>query len=120
MPAVGAAIATIWPVAIEAAPLIAATAGVYAVTKGRSQTKRAEKLAQSQFEAQERQAGEYFDLNREQMAMQARANEIKTLVDVISERGTPAPKVFTLPPAKTQSPIDKINSVIGQLFSRAA
>ena len=72
---------------------------------------------------QEKQAGEYYQLQQQQMELQSQAWNIQTLADLIDrKRGQPAatPQIITTPPAKQYSAIDQINNAIGRIFNRAA
>lgn len=82
------------------------------------QAEQERKLKEKLFQ-QELQAGEYFEeLKAEQMALQAQAANISTLANLIASRKEqqPQPRVFTVPPAKEYSAIDRINQAIGDLF----
>jgi len=111
--------------AVAAAPVVAAGAGVYAVVEGRRQAKKAQsaadEFAQREWETQERQAGEYFDLTQKQMTLQAQTSNIKTLVDLIRRKSGQAaePRIYTLPKTETLTPVAQINQAIDRLFRAA-
>ena len=74
MPPVAAAAAAIGPALSGAVGAIGAATGVYSVVEGARRAKKAEsaaeEFAQRQWELQERQAGEHFDLSEKQMKLQ--------------------------------------------------
>jgi len=119
MPVVGAAIIALGTAAVAAAPAIGAAVGVYSIVEGQRRAKKAEsaaeKQAQLEWEMQERQAGEYFDLTKKQMELQSQGSQINTLASLIAGTKQPAePQIFTLPAAKTYSPVEQINRAIDQ------
>ncbi|MHC4397818.1 MAG: hypothetical protein ACYS1A_19410 [Planctomycetota bacterium] len=129
MPPVGAAIAGLAKAAIAIAPVAAVGVGVHGITESRSQAKKARsvakkqtgiqaELAREQMEMQEWQAGEYYDISEKQMELQAQQQNIKTLATLIEQKqkDQPGPKVFTLPAAKTTTPVQDINRAIQNLF----
>ncbi len=80
---------------------------------------QAEKMQAAELQAREFQAGEYYDLSEKQMELQSQAANIKTLADLIERTSEPAgTQVFTLPPAKTYSPVMRINMAIHEVFTR--
>ena len=89
------------------------TSMIIANQQGKSAEKSAKKLRQQQA-AQAASAGEYWeDLNEKQMVLQSQENQIRLLSDVITSRDEPKPpQVFTLPPAKTYTVTERLNSVI--------
>ncbi len=119
------AVGALWPVAVAAAPVAGAAAGVYAVVEGQRRAKKAEsaaeELAQQQWAATERRAGEHFDLTAEQMELQAQQANIMTLADVLTSkpRTSPTPQMFTIPPAKTYGAFDRINQAIADILRAA-
>ena len=121
-----AALGALWPVAVAAAPVAGAAAGVYAVVEGQRRAKKAEsaaeEMAQQQWAATERRAGEHFDLTTEQMELQAQQANIMTLADVLTSKpkaAAPAPQMFTIPPAKSYGAFDRINQAIDDLVRAA-
>ncbi len=76
--------------------------------------REAQAAAEKKREAQAASAGEYWnELNREQMLLQSQENQIRLLSDVITSRDRQEPpQVFTLPPAKTYTVTERLNSVI--------
>lgn len=74
------------------------------------------KLASRQLEQKGQYAGEYLQLTKRQMEMQSEQRQIDTLADLIAAKSDKPRQVFTLPPAKEHSAIDKINMAIGQML----
>ncbi len=107
-------------------PVIVAALGAGAIIyQTETQKKEASKQRKSQRSAQasaqkfETMAGEHWEeLNKEQMELQSQQQQIMLLSDIIKKEQEPAPQVVTLPPAKTYSPIDRINIEIGKMFVR--
>lgn len=128
MPGFGAFLTAIGGAAVAAAPVAGAAAGVYSVVEGRRQAKKAEsaaeEYAQREYEMQERQAGEYFDLTKEQMRLQTQAKDIVLLSDIFKsqqQKQEPEPQpatqqVLTLPAATTYTPAQQINMAIDRMF----
>lgn len=125
MPGVGAFLMAIGGAAVAAAPVAGAAAGVYSIVEGRRQAKKAtsaaEKYAQQEYESQQRQAGEYFDITREQMRLQTRAKDLFLLSDIYKsqrqvEEQAQQVQVLTLPAAKTYTPAQEINIAIDRMF----
>lgn len=122
-----AALGALWPVAVAAAPVAGAAAGVYAVIEGERRAKKAESaaeaMAQKQWESMERRAGEHFDLTAEQMELQAQQANIMTLADVLTSKPrvspAPAPQMFTIPPAKAYGAFGRINQAIDDIVRAA-
>ncbi|MBA7627352.1 hypothetical protein ES703_34814 [subsurface metagenome] len=125
----GQLISYIGGLAGKAAPIAAAGAQAYqsiaSIEEQKQARKAAEKIAErkeqlgrQQIAAYERQAGEYYELTREQMEMQAQASQITTLADLITQRETKpaAQKVVTLPQRVELGPIEQINQAIDQLL----
>ena len=113
--------------AAAAAPAVGAAVGVYSVVEQQrarktaaSAAERAAALRQQELELKEKQAGEYFEISGRQMELQAQAGQISTLANLIEKAKEPAgPKIFTLPPAKEYSALERINMAIGDLLLRA-
>jgi len=116
------------PPVIVAAALTAGTV-IYTTHQQKKASEKATKAAERQAEkernfreqqgTQELQAGEYFEeLNVKQMELQAQTSNIITLANLIAslKEQQPAPKVFTLPAAKTYSPAQQINQAIDRLL----
>jgi len=62
-------------------------------------------------------AGEHWEtLSREEMVLQSQAHQMNTLVDLISAEQEPATQILTLPPAKTEAPLDRLNQAIDDLI----
>lgn len=109
------------------------TAGAvtYSAVAGHQESKAAREQAKKEAEKQrklqeqlfnkELEAGEYFeDLQMQQMELQAQSSNINTLANLIASRkeAQPGPQVFTLPAAKTEDPLTRINKAIGELIRR--
>lgn len=106
--------------AAAAAPAIGAGVGVYSTIEAGRAAKAAESKQEDYLAAQERQAGEYYNLTRQEMELQSQASQIKTLANLIQSRRQPAePKIFTLPAAKTYGPVERINRGISDLLKVA-
>jgi len=110
--------------AITAAAIAGGGAAVYSAVEQKKAADEAAKKQEEWYEFQERQAGEYMDLNREQMELQAQYANIKTLADAITEQRTEPRPVYTLPPAKSYDfaqnvnrAVDSVNSYIDNIFS---
>ena len=110
--------------------LIAGGTTAIAMTAQRKQEKKAEKRAkQEKAEAMAKmqqqegiamQSGEYWDaINREQMELQSQENQMVLLMDIIKDKQKPPAQVYMLPPAKTYTPVQKINLALDQFFRRA-
>ncbi len=83
--------------------------------KARSDIKK-QRAAQVQREAM---AGEHFEeLNRAQMELQSQQNQITLLSDIITSKRASPPQVFTLPPAKTYTLAERLNSAIDDFLKR--
>ncbi len=86
--------------------------------------KRQKKQIQAAQAAQAKQlgfetlAGEHWEtLSKEQMILQSQAHQMNTLVDLISAEQEPAAtQILTLPPAKTEAPLDRLNQAIDDLI----
>ena len=76
--------------------------------------REAQAAAEKKTAAQAASAGEYWEqLNEKQMLLQSQENQIRLLSDVITSRDQQKPpQVFTLPPAKTYTVTERLNSVI--------
>lgn len=110
------------------APAIGAGVGVFGLaeqSKARkaaagaaaSAAERAVAIRQEELEFAEKQAGEYYQITSKQMELQAQAAQIDTLANVLTRTRQPAaPRIVTLPAAKTYSPIESINRAIGNLL----
>jgi len=62
-------------------------------------------------------AGEHWEtLTREQMVLQSQAHQMNTLADLITVEQGPAMQILTLPPAKTESPLNRLNQAIDDLL----
>jgi len=96
----------------------------YSIYQGYSQSKeakeasdKAERLRREEYARQERMAGEYYDLSKKQMELQAQGQNIQTLATLIDRTRQPAePNVFYMPPAKTYSPWERINKAIYEVL----
>jgi hypothetical protein len=120
------------PQAYVVATAMAVTAGAvaYSAIKSHKETKAASKAAKEEAEKQrkwqeemaqkELEAGEYFEqLNMKQMELQAQSANISTLANLIAEQKKTASlpqQVFTLPAAKTSTPMERINQAIHEIF----
>ncbi len=125
MPEIVAFATAIAPVAAVAGAGVAVYTAVESkrqAKKARSQAKKQAgmqaELAREQLEQVEWQAGEYYDISRKQMELQAQAHNIETLATLIERRSAakPAARVYTLPVAKTYTPAQQINIAIDKLF----
>lgn len=76
----------------------------------------AEQQTKKQVELREREIGEYAELTEAQMKLQAGATTISTLANLITERESPAPQVFTLPAAKTYTRVEQLNMAIDKFL----
>ena len=120
MPQVAAVASAVVGAVVSAAPAIGAGVGIYSTVEAGRRAKAAEKQAKDQLAVSERQAGEYYNLTRQEMELQSQASQIKTLANLIAQRRQPAePTVFTLPAAKTYNPITKINQGIAEFLKVA-
>lgn len=101
---------------------VTAGAVVYQTETAKKEASKARKKQEAATSAQrqfETEAGEHWEeLNREQMELQSQQHSIELLSDIIKREQDPPPQIATLPPAKTYSPIDRINIEIGKLFVR--
>ena len=72
--------------------------------------------------AGERQAGEYYNVTRQQMALQAQENQIVTLANVIAQQRSTGPTVYTTGPAtiEKRTAIEELNWKIHQILGKAA
>ena len=102
--------------------LVAAAIGTAAYSaeqqkkEAKRQIKAAEKAQAKQFQF-ETEAGEHWEeLNLQQMELQSQSHQIQLLANLIEKQSQPEPAVFTLPAAKTYSPVDRINQAIDELF----
>ena len=108
------------PVVIAAG--VAAGAVIYQTETQKKEAQKARKKQEAAVAVEyafQTEAGEHWEeLGREQMELQSQQHSIQLLSDIIKKEQEPAPQVVTLPPAKTYSPIDRINIEIGKLFVR--
>jgi len=125
MPGVGAFLTAVGGAAVAAAPAVGAATGVYSMVEGKRQAKKAEsaaeEYAQREYEFQERQACEYFDLTREQMRLQTQTKDIMLLGDIFKsqqqqQQQMQQPQILTLPVATTYTPAQEINRAIDKIF----
>ena len=125
MAVIGAFLTAIGGAAAVAAPVVGAGVGIYSLVEGKRQAKKAEsaaeQYAQQEYETQERQAGEYFDITREQMRLQAQAKDIVLLSDIFKSQQQQLDQMqqtqtVTLPAAKTYTPAQEINLAIDRMF----
>lgn len=111
--------------------LIAGGTTAITMTAQRHQEKKAEKKAkkekaeamaraQQQQDAYAMMAGEHWDeINREQMELQAQEGQMALLLDIIKDKQKPPARVYVMPPAKTYTPVQRINMALDQIFKRA-
>lgn len=111
--------------------LIAGGTTAIAITAQRQQEKKAEKKAkkekaemlaraQQQQDAYAMMAGEHWDeINKQQMELQAQEGQMALLLKLIQDKKQPPAQVYILPPAKTYTPVQKINMALDQIFKRA-
>ena len=57
------------------------------------------------------EAGEYQDINRQQMAIQAMTSQTQQLDQVLAAQSNP-PNILTLPSAESTDPLERINRAI--------
>ncbi len=90
----------------------------YIISKDQQKaSSKAVKKQRAYQEQREAKAGEHFDeLNREQMELQSQQNQIQLLSDIITTKREKPPQVLQLPPAKTYTVAERINSAIGDLI----
>lgn len=107
------------PVAIaaaSAAPYVVGGIAAYSAIETVTQTKSAQKEAKKQARAQaqrEQEAGEYWqELNRQQMELQAQTSQMNLLANIIGNQPQKQSPVLQLPPAKTYTPIERMNQAI--------
>lgn len=122
--AAGPILTTLAAAAPAIAPVVSGVMGMFsqqpAQTAAAAEEARAAAIYQQELEFREKQAGEYFELTKGQMALQAQAAQIQTLANILEERMQPArPLVFALPAAKEYGPIENINRAIGNLLKVA-
>jgi len=107
---------------ILAAAIVGGGVAVYQTQEEKKAQKRAQSKAKEMLQSQqqyETEAGEHWEqLGREQMELQSQQHQITLLADIIKKEQDPAPQAVTLPPAKTYSPVDRINIENGKLFAR--
>lgn len=101
---------------------------VYLQKKSESAAKEAQKKAQAAaaaeaakqrqwVEQRELEAGEYFEeLTKEQMILQSQEHQLELLTSIINTEQTPEPQIITLPAAKTQTPLTRINLAIEEFL----
>lgn len=87
-----------------------------AAKAGAGAAERAAAIYQQELEFKEKQAGEYFEITKQQMELQAQAGQIRTLANVLQRPPPAEPRVITLPAAKTYSPIENLNRAIGKFL----
>lgn len=111
-PIAGAIVGIGTAVASVATPVIAAYQG-YKAIEGIFNPPKAPSYMPQTYEAS---AGEYIELNREQMQMQMGMQYIDTLSNLITSRQQQSSQMMVLPAAKERSTIEQLNQAIDRLF----
>jgi len=123
-----AAAVAVGTAAVAAAPAIAAGTGIFMAYSTTKQAEKARSSAQSRFESefelQEKQAGEYYQLSQAQMELQSQSSQITTLANLIAAKRQPAQAQQFTTPAVAAAPqgsiFDRMNRAIGSMFTVAA
>jgi len=103
---IGSAVATVAPTAIAAYQGYKTIEGIFNPPKAPSYMPQ----------TYEAGAGEYIELNREQMQMQMGSQYIDTLSNLITSRQSQPPQVMVLPAAKEYSMIEQLNQAIDRVL----
>ena len=101
------------------AAVVVAGATVYSAVESRRQAKKAQSAQEEQWQEtqdlRKLEAGEYYELSREQMELQSQASQISTLTGLIERNRTEsAPRIFntSAPAPRPLTGIQKINKMI--------
>ena len=101
--------------AIAVAAVVVASSAVVSKQMGDSQREKAKKEASKAAEAAKKQfelqAGEYDEINKKQMAVNALQSQTANLSKLLIAENSP-PRILTLPSAESTAPLDRINRAI--------
>lgn len=105
-------------VALMADVAIGITVGttMYAAKQQEKAQSAAEKKAEAKRrEAEEYAAGEYYDINLQQMNIQALQSQTQQLSDILTTTQQAEPRIFTLPSAENPDALSRINKAIDDI-----